>query len=209
MLLTISRLTKLHIRSGKGDQKNMKKLLLLAFTSLLVLSAPMFRTNANVDSQSQEGEPVCGARICLRSTSYFVVNYKRLKLWPRDILISGVNLNHPVEVTNSNAILAALRNPSSAPLAEFNRQYVTAQLSMAMMPMTAVYSAVKSSISCYGVDFQPVKLSTGVTVTPDSSVEALFSQCDVVAILPPDSEERAQDMQVLAQILAKLNGTCR
>ncbi|MBL8189447.1 MAG: hypothetical protein JNK38_15665 [Acidobacteria bacterium] len=145
----------------------------------------------------------------MRSTQYFSANFKRLKFWPRDILISGVNLNHPVEVTNSNAILSALRNPSSAPLAEFNRQYVTAQLSMAMMPLTAVYSSVKSSISCYGVDFQPVKLSTGVTITPDSTTEALFSQCDVVAILPPDSEERAQDMHALAQILAKLNGTCR
>jgi hypothetical protein len=187
----------------------MKKLLLLAFTGLLVLTAPMFRANANVNFQLTDDEPQCGARICLRATSYFIANYKRLKLWPRDILISGVNLNHPVEVSNSNAILAALRNPSTAPLAEFNRQYVTAQLSMALMPMTAVYSAVKSSISCYGVDFQPVELNTGATLTPNSSLEALFSQCDVVAILPPDSEERAQDMQVLAQILAMLNGTCR
>lgn len=187
----------------------MKKLLLLAFAVLFVLSVPVARSNASVNVQSQENELQCGARICLRSTSYFVVNFRRLRFFPRDILISGVNLNHPVEVTSTNTILMALRNPSSAPLAEFNRQYVTAQLSMALMPLVSVFTAVKSSIGCYGVDFQPVKLSTGAIISPASSLEALFSQCDVVAILPPDSEERNQDMQALAQILAKLNGTCR
>jgi hypothetical protein len=187
----------------------MKKSLLFACSILVLFIAQSSHTSANPYQQSQDTELQCGSRICLRSTSYFVVNYRRIKFFPRDILISGVNLNHPVEVTNTNTILAALRNPSSAPLAEFNRQYVTSQLSMAMMPLLSVYTAVKSSIGCYGVDFQPVKLSTGVTITPASSLETLFSQCDVVAILPPDSEERSQDMQTLAQILAKLNGTCR
>lgn len=187
----------------------MKKLLLLTLTLFFVLTASTARSNASANVQSQDNEIVCVSRICLRSTAYFLLNYRRLRFFPRDILISGVNLNHPVEVTSANSILFALRNPSTAPLAEFNRQYVTSQLSMALMPLVSVYSSVKSSIGCYGVDFQPVKLSTGVTITPASSLEALFSQCDVVAILPPDSEERNQDMQSLARILAKLNGICR
>ncbi|MDX2042322.1 MAG: hypothetical protein SF097_13795 [Acidobacteriota bacterium] len=187
----------------------MKKLLLLAFTFLFVLTPTIFQTNASVNAQSQDNELQCGSRICLRSTAYFLLNYRRLKFFPRDILISGVNLNHPVEVTSVNTILLTLRNPSTSPLAEFNRQYVTAQLSMALTPLFSVYSGVKSSIGCYGVDFQPVKLSTGAIISPASSLETLFSQCDVVAILPPDSEERNQDMRVLAQILARLNGTCR
>lgn len=186
----------------------MKKLLLLACAVLFILAAPMSRTNANSNVQSQEPEFQCGSRICLRATSYFVVNYKRIRFFPRDILVSGVNLNHPVEVTSANTILLALRNPSNSPLAEFNRNYVTSQLSMAMMPLMSVYSAVKSSIGCYGLDFQPVKLSTGVTLTPESSLEELFTQCDVVAINPV-SEERDADMQALVDILSKLNGTCR
>jgi hypothetical protein len=186
----------------------MKKLLPLACAVLFILTAPVSRTNANPGFQSQYPEFQCGARICLRATSYFVVNYKRIRFFPRDILISGVNLNHPVEVTNTNTILLTLRNPSSSPLAQFNRNYVTSQLSMAMMPLTSVYSSVKSSIGCYGVDFQEVKLSTGATLTPESTLEALFTQCDVVAINPL-SEERDSDMSALAEILSRLNGNCR
>ena len=187
----------------------MKKLLLLTSTVLFVLAMPMFRTNASANLQSPDGEIQCGGKVCLRATSYFVVNYKRLRFFPRDILISGVNLNHPVEVTNSSTILSALRNPSSAPLAEFNRQYITAQLSMALVPLPSVISMVKSSVACYGVEFEPFKLSTGVEITPEMSLEAFFSQCDVTAIGPPMSEERDADMDALAKILMQLNGTCR
>ncbi len=185
----------------------MKKLLLLTFPLLFVLAMP--RTNASANFQSQDQEVQCGGRVCLRATSYFVVNYKRIRFFPRDILISGVNLNHPVEVTSSNTILAALRNPSSAPLAEFNRQYVTSQLSMAMVPLPSVYSMVKSSLACYGIEFESFKLTNEVEITPETSLEALFTQCDLTAIDPPGSEKRDADMQALSQILAKLNGTCR
>lgn len=187
----------------------MKKLLLLAFGVLLVLTASLTRTNASASFQPGDVELQCGARVCLRTTSYFVVNYKRLRFFPRDILISGVNLNHPVEVTSSATLLAALRNPSSAPLAEFNRQYVTSQLSLALIPLPSVFSGVKSSIGCYGIEFEPFKLSSGVEITSEMSLEALFSQCDLTAIGPPGSEERDADMRALSQILALLNGTCR
>ncbi|MBS1787162.1 MAG: hypothetical protein JST85_05535 [Acidobacteria bacterium] len=187
----------------------MKKLMVLAFGVLLVLAASLTRTNASASFQPRVGEPECGARVCLRAPSYFVVNYKRLRFFPRDILISGVNLNHPVEVTNTTTLLAALRNPSSAPLAEFNRQYVTSQLSLALIPLPSVISGVKSSIACYGIEFEPFKLSTGVEITPEMSLEALFSQCDLTAIGPPASEERDADMQALVGILAQLNGLCR
>ena len=185
----------------------MKKLLLLTVTALFILAMP--RTNASATFQSPGGEVQCGGRVCLRATSYFVVNYKRIRFFPRDILISGVNLNHPVEVTSSNTILLALRNPSSASLAEFNRQYVTSQLSMAMIPLPSVYSMVKSSLACYGIEFEPFKLTNEVEITPETSLEALFTQCDLTAIDPPGSEKRDADMQALSQILAKLNGTCR
>ena len=185
----------------------MKKLLLLTVTALFILAMP--RTNASATFQSPDGEIQCGGRVCLRATSYFVVNYKRIRFFPRDILISGVNLNHPVEVTSSNTILLALRNPSSASLAEFNRQYVTSQLSMAMIPLPSVYSMVKSSLACYGIEFEPFKLTNEVEITPETSLEALFTQCDLTAIDPPGSEKRDADMQALSQILAKLNGTCR
>lgn len=185
----------------------MKKLLLLTVTALSILAMP--RTNASATFQSPDGEIQCGGRVCLRATSYFVVNYKRIRFFPRDILISGVNLNHPVEVTSSNTILLALRNPSSASLAEFNRQYVTSQLSMAMIPLPSVYSMVKSSLGCYGIEFEPFKLTNEVEITPETSLEALFTQCDLTAIDPPGSEKRDADMQALARILAKLNGTCR
>jgi hypothetical protein len=140
-------------------------------------------------------------------------NYRRLRLFPRDIFISGVNLNHPVDcVAQPAPIIFALRanslHYSFSPLAWFNQQYVTAQLTQALVPMLTVYSVTKSALGCYGLNFEPVKLSTGVILTPNSTLGDLFTQCDLTGIAA-DSAERDADLETLAKILSMLNSTCQ
>ncbi|MGH9841150.1 MAG: hypothetical protein ACREEM_20545 [Blastocatellia bacterium] len=159
-----------------------------------------------------EDAPNCSFRFCYRSPQYLLNNYKRLRLFPRDIFISGVNLNHPVDcVSNPGPILFALRanslNYTFSPLALFNQQYVAAQLTHAQAPLFTGFSAGKSSLSCYGLMFEPVKLTTGVEVTPTTTAQELFSLCDVTGIAAI-SEERDADMAALAKILQMLN-TCQ
>ena len=52
----------------------------------------------------------CQTTLCYRAPQFYAMNYKRLRLFPRDILISGVNFNHPVDcVAQPTPIQFALR----------------------------------------------------------------------------------------------------
>jgi hypothetical protein len=164
-------------------------------------------------SEPVQDVPDCRLGLCYRSSQYYLNNYKRLRLFPRDIFISGVNLNHPVDcVAQPGPIIFALRanslNYSFSPLAWFNQQYVAAQLAQAQVPLLTVYSATKSALGCYGLNFEPVKLSTDVVITPNTTLAELFTQCDLTGIAA-DSAERDADLGALARILSMLNNTCQ
>jgi hypothetical protein len=180
-------------------------------SAAFLISLAAASNHAPATSLAQE-TPVCSARFCYRSPQYLLVNYKRLRLFPRDILISGVNLNHPVDcLANPRPILFALRASSLGqgifPQAFFNQQYVAAQLTHAQAPISTGLSAGKTSLSCYGLMFDEVRLSTGAVLTPTSTTQELFSLCDVTGVAGA-SEERDADMLKLAQILRMLNSTC-
>jgi hypothetical protein len=182
-------------------------IVLFAFVKI-VPSAPADTAFAH----SAEGAG-CMLQLCYRSPQYLLTNYKRLRLFPRDIFISGVNLNHPVDcVAQPGPILFALRanslNYAYSALAFFNQQYVAAQLAHAMVPYVTGLSASKSSLSCFGLNFEPVKLTTGQELTPASTIQELFTLCDVTGIAPI-SEDRDADLTALAKILQQLNTTCQ
>ncbi len=191
-------------------RSSLRRFVCAAFLSAVVAvsaSAPMARQSALA-----EDAPNCSFRFCYRSPQYLLNNYKRLRLFPRDIFISGVNLNHPVDcVSNPGPILFALRanslNYVFSPLALFNQQYVAAQLTHAQAPFFTGLSAGKSNLICYGLMFEPVKLTTGVEITPATTVQEFFSLCDVTGIAAV-SEERDVDMTAIAKILQMLN-TCQ
>lgn len=154
----------------------------------------------------------CQTSLCYRSPQFYAANFKRLRLFPRDILISGVNFNHPVDcVAQPTPIQFALRGSGfaavSSPQVQFNQQYVAAQLSQALVPTLTANSAATTSLGCYGLSFAPMKLGNGAVLTPESSLRELFTQCDLVGIKSP-SEQRDADMAALASILAMLNSTC-
>ncbi|MFN0086202.1 MAG: hypothetical protein ACKVX9_12515 [Blastocatellia bacterium] len=159
-----------------------------------------------------QGVLTCQTALCYRMPHYFLLNYKRLRLFPRDIFISGVNLNHPVDcVAQPTTVMFALRGglfgSSRSPLTQFNQHYVAAQLSQALIPYLMVRSASATSLGCYGLEFAPERLSNGFLITPATTVEELFTQCDLTGIQPM-SEARDADMLKLARILSMLNGTC-
>lgn len=170
--------------------------------------------STGAQSASTQDTPICQMAVCYRSSQFYLTNYKRLRFFPRDIFISGVNFNHPIDcVAQPGPILFALRanalNYSVSPLAWFNQQYVAAQLSHALMPIFTTISASKSSLgACYGLNFEPVKLTTGVEITPGTTIAELFTLCDVTGIQAM-SEERDADMLVLANILSMLNSSCQ
>ena len=150
----------------------------------------------------------CGIRFCFKTPQYYAFNYSRLNFHGRDILISGVNLNHPVDSTASpTQVLFALRTRGTAPQQLFNQQYVAAQLTLAQVPLPTVFGAQNTELSCYNLTFDPIELSTGATLSPEMTLGEFFTQCDVTGIAPY-SEERDADMRAIVSILSRLN-TCR
>jgi len=150
----------------------------------------------------------CGAKLCFKTPEYYAANYSRLNFHGRDIFISGVNLNHPVDSTAApTQILFALRSRGTSPLQLFNKHYVAAQLTMALVPLTTGYSAMNTDLGCYNLSFAPMKLSNGATLTPEMTLGEFFTQCDLAG-LAPYSNERDDDMRAIVSVLSRLN-TCR
>ncbi|MGE0885993.1 MAG: SdrD B-like domain-containing protein [Blastocatellales bacterium] len=148
--------------------------------------------------------PKCDT-ICFRSPQYYLLNLHRLP--GGTVLIGGVNGNLPVSTNNTSAIALALRNRvvgAPTPLQRLNEEFVAAQLSIngaggAGSPV--MYNVFWSMLSCYQIDFTPVMLSNGVTLSPASMLNDLFEQAQMAI-----RENRTADMNALASIFDLLNG---
>lgn len=142
--------------------------------------------------------------LCWRPTQFFLTNIRYLP--GGTVLISGVNANNPVGIQQAtDAIRLALQGGSGV-MKTLNKEYVTAQLSMAYSGgggSPVVFNAFWSALSCSGISFSPVTLSNGVTLAPDSLLDTLNTQT-VLAI----KENRLNDMTALAGIWRLLNGRC-
>ena len=142
--------------------------------------------------------------ICWRTTQYWVNNSRYLP--GGTVLISGVNANNPVGIQQSlPSVRQALQGGSSA-MQRINKEYVTAQISMAAQGGSGspvVFNTFWSALSCSRISFSPVTLSNGVTLSPSSLLDTLNTQT-VLAI----KENRHPDMFLLADIWALLNGQC-
>jgi hypothetical protein len=142
--------------------------------------------------------------ICFHSPSYYVVRTDKLP--NGSILIGGVNFNVPLNIQrNKDRIRAALLGGTS-PLQLINQQFVATQLSFILYGGTgapAPFNTLWSPLRCSGITFQPVTLSNGVTITPESLLNTLYVET-VEAI----KKNRSADMVPLAQILALLNSKC-
>jgi hypothetical protein len=171
---------------------------------LIVVTIPLLAGQSAPAARAME----CGIKVCFKTPDYLASNYSRLNFHGRDIFISGVNLNHPIDSTAApTQILFALRTRGTSPLQLFNKHYVAAQLSNALVPLATGYSALSTNLSCYNLNFDPMKLSTGIVLTPEMTLGEFFTQCDLTG-LAPYSEDRDSDMQAIVSILSRMN-TCR
>ncbi len=138
--------------------------------------------------------------ICLRSAAFYSLNPGRLP--DGSIVIGGVNFNRPLLVqTNEFVVLQALAGGSS-PLQQLNQQYVATQLNVLSSNVQISSIGLRSSrLRCYNVDFAPVQLSNGFTLTIDTLFGDFMDQTYSAIV-----ENRSDDMLKLAMIHGLLNG---
>ncbi|MBI3427720.1 MAG: HYR domain-containing protein [Acidobacteria bacterium] len=150
--------------------------------------------------------PVKCDTFCWRSPQWWLLNPRRIP--QGNVLISGVNGNLSVSTDNLQTILRALQgNPTGFSLTasqRFNQEYVAAQLNLILAGgQGSVVNAnvLWTNLSCYGINFAPVQLSNGFTLTPALMVKDLFMQAQFVA-----TQNRAADFAPLAALLDRFNG---
>ncbi len=148
--------------------------------------------------------PIKCDTICFHNSAYFLL---RLDYLPGgSILIGGVNLNNPVSILRSKDAIRNALDGGPTPMDKLNEQFVPLQLSYALSGGTAspvVFNTFWSPLRCSGVQFTPVTLSNGVTLSPDSLLDTLVNQT-VLAI----KQNRTADMAPLAAIMKLLNSRC-
>ena len=149
---------------------------------------------------------ICGKcdTICWRSTQFFITNIRHLP--GGTVLISGVNANNPIGIQQGNASVRIALQGGSSPMQRLNKEYVTAQLSLAYSGGSGspvVFNTFWSALSCSRISFAPVTLSNGVTLSSNSLLDTLVNQTNLAI-----RENRLNDMGLLADIWALLNGTC-
>ncbi|HKQ73511.1 MAG TPA: IPT/TIG domain-containing protein [Blastocatellia bacterium] len=141
--------------------------------------------------------------ICIQSPQFFSLNTSKL---PRGYIhIGGVNFNNPVLVQSFILDVRRALQGGTSPLQMLNQQYVAAQLSLLVSagPFGASGSAgvQNTSLRCYGLNFAPIQLSNGFTISRNTTFGEMLSQSRSAIIA-----NRTDDMTKLAMVLALLNG---
>ncbi len=138
--------------------------------------------------------------ICLRSAAYYSINLDRL---PRgSIIVGGVNLNNPFQVQGNPLAVARALEGGSSPLQKLNQQYVATQLSVLVSGVQpGSETLLGSRLRCYGIEFAPVQLSNGFSISINTKFGDLLDQTYQAIV-----DNRTDDMLMLAAVLGLLNG---
>lgn len=144
--------------------------------------------------------------ICFRSAEYYYLVYCT---HPSDIpfgtvMIGGVNFNRPVPARSMPPATALRVLKPQAPIQYLNREFVAAQLNLLNAGGEAshhVQEALKSPLSCYGLEFEPFQLSNGFIVNTATRLGDVFAQTRQLIAL-----NRPEDIQALAHLFDQLNG---
>lgn len=144
--------------------------------------------------------------ICFRSAEYFYLVYCQ---HPEDIphgtvVIGGVNFNRPVAARSRPPATALRVLKPQVPMQYLNREFVAAQLNLLNAGGEAshhVQEALKSPLTCYGLEFEPFQLSNGFIVNTATRLGDVFAQTRQLIAL-----NRPEDMQALARLFDQLNG---
>lgn len=174
-------------------------LTLLLIAALLVAPLPGAATlakNSLSAPRTPTSQSLSCATVCFRGPQYYLTHLDRL---PHGVvLIPGVNFNTPVGADDSTAIRLALRGGDSAQQ-RLNRHFVAAQLSLLASGGTN-QAALQSRLSCYGLDFAPVRLGNNTTLRTSTTLGELLVQVQSAV-----REGRSQDFEDLADFLDSLN----
>jgi len=143
--------------------------------------------------------PACQS-VCFQSPQYYLINMTRLPDGP--VTMAGVNFNQPVLIQNNLADVKRALQGGRPALLQLNAEFVAAQISIIASagPLGAA-GALNGSLRCYGLAFDPVRLSNGVTVTNNTTLGDLFAQARAAI-----NENREGDMSELARLFDLLNG---
>jgi hypothetical protein len=144
------------------------------------------------------GPPQICSTICLRSANYYSRNINRLPSGL--VMIGNYNANAPVQIqTNLPKIKDTLEGGETS-LQQLNKEFVAIQISLILAGSSNV-GGLQSSPACYGVQFAPVLLSNGVSLTPNSTTNDILAQ-----VRSSFYDQRSVDFAPLAAILALMNG---
>ncbi|HZN11009.1 MAG TPA: hypothetical protein VFC61_04985, partial [Blastocatellia bacterium] len=123
----------------------------------------------------------------------------RLDQLPRGaVKIAGNGLNTSVSTDHRNEMQLALDGGNSVQ-DRFNQQFVAAQLNLLAAPLSQ--GALLSQLSCYGLNFVPVRLSNGFPLSPDTLLGDLLDQIQLAL-----SNSHTADLAEFTKILELLNG---
>ncbi|NOT61413.1 MAG: HYR domain-containing protein, partial [Acidobacteria bacterium] len=143
--------------------------------------------------------------LCYRSAGYWLLNLDKLP--GGTVVIYGVNNNSGISTDKFRSIQSALQgNPFGGPLnarQRFNREYVAAQLNILHYGgpgAPTVFNTMWANLSCYGIDFAPITLASGV-LTRDSMVKELYMHITLAIQSRNDA-----DLAKLTTVLELLNG---
>lgn len=153
-----------------------------------------------VPNNGQTGGDQCNA-ICYRSPQYFKLNLDRLP--HGTVLIAGMNGNHPVSTSNKRVLGMALAG-GYTPTQQFNQEFVAAQLNALMAGgdgSSKLFYAMEGKLSCYNLKFDPITLSSGVTLSPDSQLKELYQQARLCI-----AANNIADQIELTKIFDQING---
>jgi hypothetical protein len=139
--------------------------------------------------------------ICLQSAQFYSLQ-STTRLPRGSIFIGNVNFNNPINVQNNvDDVRRALQGGPSS-LQQLNQQYVALQLSvLATGGQFPSPSILASSVRCYGLNFAPMALGNGFTLSRNSTLSEVLAQTRQ-AIL----DNRLDDMPKLIMVMSLLNG---
>jgi hypothetical protein len=147
--------------------------------------------------------------ICFRSPGFFLLRTNRLP--NGSVVVPGSNFNNPLniqrnldlikDVLQGNGLFGGAMTPSQ----RFGQQYVTAQINLinGSAGGSVAGSVFSTNLSCYRLTFAPVTLSNGVILSPNSTLNDLFTQA---TFMTRNSARTNADLNALSDIFALLNG---
>jgi uncharacterized repeat protein (TIGR01451 family) len=142
----------------------------------------------------------CRLTICFRSAAYFSLNFGTTAIPNGTVSIAGVNLGNPIPTTDQR-----VKQALNEQFGTFNREYVAAQLNLLAasgLGAANVATALASQLSCYGLQFDTVTLSTGLVLSTQSPLSDVFISASAVA----KGTSANRDICIFTRLFIALNG---